>query len=54
VTSRLPGNAGFRRFLAIPSERHFEIDSKRVADDARLDGLYVLRTNSKLNMLSAR
>ena len=49
---QLVGNVGFRRFLATPSEGHFEIDPKRVADDARLDGLYVLRTNSKLNMLS--
>lgn len=49
---QLVGNVGFRRFLATPREGHFEIDAKRVADDARLDGLYVLRTNSKLNMLS--
>jgi hypothetical protein len=46
------GNAGYRRFLATPREEHFEIDAKRVADDARFDGLYVLRTNSKLNTLS--
>jgi hypothetical protein len=38
--------------FATPSTGHFQIDAKRVADDARLDGLYVLRTNSKLNMLS--
>ena len=49
---QLVGNVGFRRFLATPREGHFEIDAKRVADDARLDGLYVLRTNSKLNTLS--
>jgi hypothetical protein len=49
---QLVGNVGFRRFLATPSAGHFEIDAKRVVDDARLDGLYVLRTNSKLNMLS--
>ena len=49
---QLVGNAGYRRFLATPREGHFEIDAKRVADDARFDGLYVLRTNSKLNTLS--
>jgi len=49
---QLVGNGGFRRFLATPREGHFEIDPKRVTQDARLDGLYVLRTNSKLNMLS--
>ncbi len=48
----LVGNAGYRRFLATPREGHFEIDPARVADDARFDGLYVLRTNSKLPMLS--
>jgi hypothetical protein len=49
---QLVGNGAFRRFLATPRQGHFEIDPKRVAEDARLDGLYVLRTNSKLNMLS--
>jgi Transposase DDE domain len=48
----LVGNAGYRRFLATPRAGHFEIDPARVADDARFDGLYVLRTNSKLPMLS--
>ena len=48
----LIGNAGYRRFLATPREGHFEIDPDRVADDARFDGLYILRTNSKLDTLS--
>jgi len=30
----------------------FEIDAARIAEDARFDGLYVLRTNSKLKPLS--
>jgi hypothetical protein len=47
----LVGNAGYRRFLATP-RGHFEIDPARVAEDARFDGLYVLRTNAKLPMLS--
>ena len=45
---QLVGNAGYRRFLATPREGHFAIDPARVAEDARFDGLYVLRTNSKL------
>jgi hypothetical protein len=49
---QLVGNTGYRRFLATPREGHFEIDAKRVAEDARFDGLYVLRTNSTLSPLS--
>jgi hypothetical protein len=49
---QLVGNAGYRRFLATPREGHFAIDPARVAEDARFDGLYVLRTNSKLPFLS--
>jgi hypothetical protein len=49
---QLVANAGYRRFLATPREGHFTIDAKRVTDDARFDGLYVLRTNSTLSTLS--
>ena len=48
----LVGNAGYKRFLATPRGGHFEIDPARVAEDARFDGLYVLRTNSTLPTLS--
>src|SRR5271166_623536 len=48
----LVGTAGYRRFLATPREGHFEIDAERIADDARFDGLHVLRTNSTMNTLS--
>ena len=48
----LVGNAGYKRFLATPRSGHFAIDPARVAEDARFDGLYVLRTNSKLPTLS--
>jgi transposase len=48
----LVGNTGYRRFLATPREGHFAIDPARVAEDARFDGLYVLRTNSKLPTLA--
>jgi hypothetical protein len=47
----LVGNSGFRRYLKTVSARHFAIDEKRVAEDARFDGLYVLRTNTKLTPL---
>ena len=48
----LVGNAGYRRFLATPEGGHFAIDPARVGADARFDGIYVLRTNSKLSALS--
>jgi hypothetical protein len=48
----LIGNAGYKRFLATPRDGHFAIDPARVAEDARFDGLYVLRTNSKLPTLA--
>lgn len=48
----LVGNAGYRRFLKTPRQDHFEIDPARVAEDARFDGLYVLRTNSTLPTLA--
>jgi hypothetical protein len=46
------GATGYRRFLATLRDRHFEKDAARVVDDARCDGLHVLRTNSALNTLS--
>jgi DDE family transposase len=47
----LLGNSGFRRYLKTVAAEHFAIDEARVADDARFDGLYVLRTNSKITPL---
>jgi len=47
----LVGNSGFRRYLKTVSARHFAIDEARVTDDARFDGLYVLRTNTKITPL---
>ena len=47
----LVGNSGFRRYLKTVSAEHFAIDETRVAEDARFDGLYVLRTNTKLTPL---
>jgi transposase len=48
----LVGNSAYRRYLKTPNEGHFEIDEKRVAEDARYDGLYVLRTNMSLDALA--
>jgi hypothetical protein len=45
----LVGNAGYRRFLADPAGDGFTIDAAKVAADARYDGLFVLRTNTKLS-----
>ncbi|HYZ41316.1 MAG TPA: IS1634 family transposase [Stellaceae bacterium] len=47
----LVGNSGFRRYLKTVSAEHFAIDEARVADDQRFDGLYVLRTNTKITPL---
>src|ERR1700681_3512516 len=42
----LVGNSGFRRYLKTVSAEHFAVQERRVAEDARFDGLYVLRTNT--------
>jgi hypothetical protein len=49
----LIGNTGFRRFLKIEGRGHFAIDRARVEQDARFDGLFVLRTNTDLDPLAA-
>src|SRR2546429_6228828 len=48
----LVGNSAYRRYLKTPDDKHFKIDDKRVAEDARYDGLYVLRTNMRLDALA--
>jgi DDE family transposase len=48
----LVGNSACRRYLKTPDDQHFTIDEARVAEDARYDGLYVLRTNTTLDPLS--
>jgi hypothetical protein len=47
----LVGNTGYRRFLADPAGDGFTIDAAKVEADARFDGLFVLRTNTKLTAL---
>ena len=48
----LVGNSAYRRYLKTPQAQHFCIDEDRIADDARYDGLYVLRTNTRLPPLN--
>lgn len=44
----LVGNKGYRRFLKVEGEGHFAIDEAKIADEARFDGTWVLRTNTEL------
>jgi hypothetical protein len=48
----LVGNSGYRRFLTLLGEDHFAIDEAKVAQEARYDGFYVLRTNTSLPLLA--
>ena len=47
----LVANKGFRRFLKTPEGDGFVIDRTKVEADARFDGLFVLRTNTKIAAL---
>src|SRR6201993_3461518 len=47
----LVANKGFRRFLKTPEGGGFVIDRAKVEADARFDGLFVLRTNTKIAAL---
>jgi len=49
----LVGNTGFRRFLKTEGHRHFAIDPAKAEQDARFDGVFVLRTNTDLDPLAA-
>jgi len=49
----LVANTGYRRFLKTAGKDHFVIDRAKVAEDARFDGIFVLRTNTDLNPLAA-
>ena len=49
----LVGNTGYRRFLKTVGKDHFAIDRAKAAEDARFDGVFVLRTNTDLNPLAA-
>jgi Transposase DDE domain len=49
----LVGNTGFRRFLKTEGQGHFTIDARKAEEDAKFDGVFVLRTNSDLDPLAA-
>jgi transposase len=45
----LVGNKGYRRYLGGDDTSHFAIDEAKIAEDARYDGKWVLRTNTELD-----
>ena len=49
----LVGNTGYRRFLKTVGDDHFAIDRTKAEEDAKFDGVFVLRTNTDLNPLAA-
>jgi transposase len=44
----LVGNKGYRRFLKIEGDGHFEVDEAKIEEESRYDGTWVLRTNTEL------
>ena len=53
----LVGNSAYRRYLRkigkAKDNRSFEIDAGKLAEEARFDGIFVLRTNAKVTPLQA-
>jgi hypothetical protein len=49
----LVGNTGYRRFLKTEGDGHFAVDAGKAEQDARFDGVFVLRTNTDLDPLAA-
>jgi hypothetical protein len=49
----LIGNSAYRRYLRTTAKKAFEIDIGKVAEEARYDGLFVLRTNAQITPLQA-
>jgi hypothetical protein len=49
----LVGNTGYRRYLKTISDDHFAIDSDKIDEDKRFDGIFVLHTNTDLKPLDA-
>ena len=47
----LIANKGFRRFVKTAAGERFAIDRARIEADARYDGVFVLRTNTKISAL---
>jgi len=44
----LVGNKGYRRYLKVEGPGHFAIDEAKIAEEARYDGTWVLRTSTAL------
>jgi transposase len=49
----LIGNSAYRRYLRATAKTAFEIDIGKVAEEARYDGLFVLRSNARITPLQA-
>src|SRR5918998_860761 len=49
----LIGNSAYRRYLRTTAKKAFAIDIGKVAEEARYDGLFVLRTNARITPLQA-
>jgi hypothetical protein len=49
----LIGNSAYRRYLRATAKKAFAIDVGKVAEEARYDGLFVLRTNARITPLRA-
>src|SRR5512142_3075638 len=45
----LVGNKGYRRYRGGGGPDHFQVDEAKIAEDARYDGKWVLRTNTDLD-----
>jgi hypothetical protein len=45
----LVGNRGYRRYLSTSGPDSFQVDEARIAEDARYDGKWVLRTNTEMD-----
>jgi hypothetical protein len=49
----LIGNSAYRRYLRTTTKDVFEIDAGKIADEARFDGIFILRTNARITPLQA-
>src|SRR3954464_729355 len=49
----LIGNSAYRRYLRTTAKKAFEIDPGKLAEEARYDGVFVLRTNARITPLQA-
>ncbi len=49
----LVGNKGYRRYLKVEGAGHFAVDEAKLAEEARYDGTWVLRTNTDLAAAAA-